>query len=190
MKVLLHICCGPCSIYPVRVLREQGHDVYGYFYNPNIHPYQEYDRRKQTLIEYARSIELPLIFPKANQEYDLESYLRQVVFRESERCRFCYHHRLGAAAKTARAGKFDAFTSTLLYSKFQKHELIAQTGQAEAGSGRVKFLYQDFREGWKEGVEKSRELGLYRQQYCGCIYSEKERYSPGIGYKKDAHPQG
>lgn len=184
MKVLLHICCGPCSIYPVQALREQGHDVYGYFFNPNIHPYREYERRKEALSQYAQSIGLPLIFPKKNQEYDLQSYLREVVFRESERCRFCYNLRLEAAAKAARAGKFDAITTTMLYSKFQKHDLIRQIGQEAAAGGQVQFLYQDFRQGWKEGVERSKELGMYRQQYCGCIFSEKDRYYPEGGPKR------
>jgi hypothetical protein len=77
----------------------------------------------------------------------------------------------------ARRGGFDAYTTSLLYSRFQDHERIRETGEAVARSSGVPFLYEDFRAGWKEGIEESRRLELYRQQYCGCIYSEKERYA-------------
>jgi predicted adenine nucleotide alpha hydrolase (AANH) superfamily ATPase len=173
MRVLLHICCGPCAIYPVEILRQEGHEVYGYFFNPNIHPYREYTRRLETLEQYARSIDLPLI---VSDDYDLEGFLREAVFRETERCRFCYRLRLEQAAYVARKGKFDAISTTLLYSRFQKHDLIADTGREAAGARNLDFFYRDFREGWRQGILRSRELGMYRQQYCGCVYSEKERY--------------
>jgi predicted adenine nucleotide alpha hydrolase (AANH) superfamily ATPase len=99
-----------------------------------------------------------------------------VVFREKDRCRYCYHARLSATAKIAKKGKFDAFSSTLLYSRFQNHTLIQEIGTAVAGETGVNFFYHDFREGWKYGIETSKALGMYRQSYCGCIYSEKDRY--------------
>jgi len=185
MKILLHICCGPCAIYPVQVLREQGHQVRGYFFNPNIHPYLEYVRRQDTLSAWARDVDLPVIY---DEGYDLESFLRETVFRETERCRFCYRLRLQAAAHIARRGKFDAMTTTLLYSKFQKHDLIAEIGQEAARGRKLGFHYQDFRNGWKTGIEISKELGMYRQSYCGCIYSEKERYFPKTGKAKRTPP--
>jgi hypothetical protein len=95
--------------------------------------------------------------------------------------RFCYHDRLATAARYAKKGKFDGFTSTLLYSRFQKHDQIRSIGEAVGKSVGVPFHYRDFREGWRAGIEESRRLGMYRQQYCGCIYSEKERY-----YRKSA----
>ena len=98
------------------------------------------------------------------------------MFREEDRCSFCYHDRLKTTATIARHGKFDYFTSTLLQSKFQQHDMIHSIGESLGKSHDVPFLYRDFREGWKEGVETSKQLNLYRQQYCGCIYSEKERY--------------
>ncbi len=173
MKLLLHICCGPCSIYPIRVLGEDRFEVMGYFYRSNIHPYTECLKRQETLESYARQIEIKLIIAP---EYDLEGFLRSAVFRESNRCELCYHDRLRSTALIAKRGKFDTFSTTLLYSKFQKHEAIRSIGEAVGKEVGIPFHYQDFREGWKEGIQASKALGMYRQQYCGCIYSEKERY--------------
>lgn len=173
MKILLHTCCAPCSIYPVDVLREKGFMVMGFFYRHNIHPYTECMRREETMREYARQIGMKMIFQK---DYALENFLRKMAFRESERCRICYHDRLHAAAKTAKAGKFDCFSSTLLYSRVQHHERIAETGEAVAKKVGIPFHYEDFREGWETGRDASIRMGMYRQQYCGCIYSEKKRY--------------
>ena len=108
--------------------------------------------------------------------YDLEGFIQNVAFRESERCQYCYHDRLRSTALVAKRGKFDYYSSTLLYSKKQQHDLIRSMGESIGKSVGVPFLYQDFRAGWKEGIDCSKEMGLYRQQYCGCIYSEKERY--------------
>ncbi len=173
MKLLLHICCAPCSIYPLRILREARHQVMGYFHTSNIHPYTECLKRQETLARYAREIDLKVIIA---DKYDLEGFLQSVVYRETQRCRICYHLRLRTTALLAKRGKFDAFSTTLLYSKFQKHEIIRSMGEAVADEVRIPFHYQDFREGWKEGVETSKRMGMYRQGYCGCIFSEKERY--------------
>lgn len=151
-------------------------DVFGFFYNHNIHPYLECVKRRKTLEDYSELINLRVIYQK---EYNLEEFIRNVVFREADRCSFCYHDRLRSAALVAKRGKFDYFSSTLLYSKFQKHEMIHSIGKSIGKSIGVPFLYLDFRQGWKEGIDESKRLGLYRQQYCGCIYSEKERF-----YKK------
>ncbi|MFP4193715.1 MAG: epoxyqueuosine reductase QueH [Desulfobacterales bacterium] len=181
MKILLHICCAPCAIYPIEALAGQGFSVMGFFYRKNIHPYTECMEREHTLREYAGQTGLRVIYQEG---YDMEDFLRSVVFRETERCRFCYHDRLTSTAKIAKRGKFDYFTSTLLYSKHQNHELIAEIGKSVGKKQGVPFYYQDFREGWKTGIEKSKQMGMYRQQYCGCIYSEKDRFCPGNG--KDA----
>jgi len=173
MKVLIHTCCGPCAIHPVDALRRDGHEVMAFFYRHNIHPFTECLRRQQALQQYADSIALKVI---VQEGYELEDFLRKAAFREADRCRICYHDRLRTTALLARRGKFGAFTSTLLYSKFQNHETIRELGESVAKAAGVPFLYRDFREGWKEGVETSKRLGLYRQQYCGCIYSEKERF--------------
>lgn len=173
MKILLHTCCGPCSIYPVKSLREKNYHVMGYFYNNNIHPYIECVKRRQTLETYAGQIGLKVIF---QQGYDLEGFLQKIIFREKNRCGICYHERLLSAALIAKKGRFDCYSTTLLYSKFQNHELIASIGESIGKSTGIPFYYEDFRDGWKEGILKSKELEMYRQQYCGCIYSEKQRY--------------
>jgi|UniRef100_A0A7C3V2X9 hypothetical protein len=172
MKILLHICCGPCAIYPVEALRAAGHRVEGYFDNPNIHPYQEFWRRVEALEDYASRVGLPVIW---NKDYDIEEFFRMVAFREQERCRFCYHLRLGRAARRARAAGFEAFSSTLLYSRYQQHDLIREVARQAAAEAGVAFYYEDFRQGWAEGVARSKAMGLYRQSYCGCIFSERER---------------
>lgn len=173
MRVLIHICCANCLIYPLKVLQGEGYEVMGFFYNPNIHPYQEYQRRRGAVKEYEEKARFKVIY---RDDYDLEEFLRGVVFREHERCRFCHRLRLEATAHAAKHGKFDAFTSTLLHSRHQNHELIREIGEAVGTQQGVQFLYRDFRNGWHEGIEASKTLGLYRQNYCGCIYSEKERY--------------
>ncbi len=173
MKLLLHLCCAPCTIYPLHQLRQAGHDVSGLFYNPNIHPYLEYAKRLQTLKAYADRQGLMVIWPEG---YEMEAFLRGVAFREADRCLHCYDLRLRLTAMTAKRGAFAAFSTTLLYSKFQKHEIIKGIGESLAREFGVPFYYQDFREGWQEGVRISKETGMYRQPYCGCIYSEKERY--------------
>ncbi len=174
MRLLLHTCCALCAIYPVETLRNEGVEVMGFFYRHNIHPYTECLKRQETLSAYAESIDLKVIFQAG---YDLEGFLQRTVFRESSRCEICYHDRLKTTAHMARKGKFDAFSSSLLYSRFQNHEMIRAIGESVGKTVGVPFYYRDFRSGWKYGIETSKRLGLYRQQYCGCIYSEKERYS-------------
>ena len=173
MKVLLHICCANCAIYPIKSMKEDGHEVMGFFYRHNIHPYTECLRRQEALEAYAEKINLKVIYQEG---YDLEGFIQNVAFRESERCNYCYHDRLRSTALIAKRGKFNYFSSTLLYSKHQNHELIRSMGESIGKSVGVPFLYHDYREGWKEGIECSKQMGLYRQHYCGCIYSEKERY--------------
>ncbi len=180
MKILLHMCCGPCSIYPIKELRKEGDDIMGFFYRHNIHPYTECMKREETLKSYTDSQDIPLIVQKG---YEIEKFLQAVVFREGDRCRYCYHDRLRATAKIAKRGKFDSFTTTLLYSKFQNHERIRSMGEALGKKEGIPFLYKDFREGWSLGIEESKGLKMYRQQYCGCIYSEKVRYYKDRYYK-------
>ncbi len=173
MKALLHTCCGPCTIYPLQQLRDEGMDVMGFFYRHNIHPYSECLKREETLKTYSEMVNLKVIWQEG---YELEAFIRDAAFREGDRCTICYYKRLTATALLAKRGKFDAFSTTLLYSKFQNHELLKEVGEAAGKKAGVKFLYRDFRDGWKHGIGESKKLQLYRQQYCGCIYSEKERF--------------
>ena len=173
MKLLVHICCAPCFTAPYFHLKKDGHNIQGFWYNHNIHPFTEYKKRLDTLQEFAKKEDIQFI---VKDEYELEKFLRRTAFREQERCRSCYYDRLKYAAIIAKKGNFDAFTTTLLYSKFQKHDLIKEIGESLAKEYGVKFYYQDFREYWKEGIKISKEREMYRQQYCGCIYSERDRY--------------
>ena len=177
MNLLLHMCCGPCSCYPVKVLREQGIEPTGYFFNPNMHPYKEWDMRLKAAEEFAARSEMKIITDK---HYMLRDFLRRALAAEqveNGRCRMCYTWRLEETARYAAENGFDAFTSTLFYSIYQQHELMKETAEHFARVYGVKFYYEDFRPGWQEGIDMSMEMGLYRQPYCGCIFSEEERYS-------------
>jgi epoxyqueuosine reductase len=188
-RVLVHMCCGPCSISVIRALREEGFEPTGFFYNPNIHPLTEYLARREGVVQTAERLSLPVIF--MDGEYDPAVYLRETAFREQNRCFHCYRLRLERLASVARRGGFDFFSSTLLYSKMQKHEVIRDLGVDLAAGGGPAFAYRDFRTGWKEGVETSKAWGIYRQQYCGCIYSEFERYRGELAaLKTPAKPDG
>jgi predicted adenine nucleotide alpha hydrolase (AANH) superfamily ATPase len=172
-RLLLHICCAPCLIYPLRVLRGEGYDVTGFFYNPNIHPYGEFKRRLTTLLEYSKIVLLPIV---VDYSYDLESFLEGQIRNRDDRCLFCYRTRLERAFDKAKTDGFPNLTTTLLYSKYQKHERIKEMCEEISKKCGVNFIYIDFRKGWKEGVIESKALNMYRQNYCGCIFSERERY--------------
>jgi len=173
MKVLLHVCCAPCSTFPIRRLRELGCDVTGLWYNPNIHPFQEHEARRACFRRYAESIRLPVLWwPR----YEMPAFMRRVSGHEADRCADCYRMRLTAAADVAEAKGFEAISTTLLISPHQKHEEIREIGTQIAAERGLKFYYEDFRSGWAERGRAVKELNLYRQQYCGCLYSEYERY--------------
>ena len=173
MNIFLHICCGPCSIYPLAQLQNKGIEVYGYFYNPNIHPYREFRLRIHGVKQFSEITQLEV---EIETKYGLTEYLRKVVFHEKERCPLCYAMRLDAVARLAKDRGYDTFSTTLLYSKYQDHECIRKICEALARKYQIDFYYQDFREGWQQGIDRAIEMDLYRQPYCGCIYSEQERY--------------
>ena len=172
-KILLHTCCGPCATYTVKRLRQQDWEVNSFWYNPNIHPYREHQRRLEALQSFVKGANLPLIIPEG---YEMVRYLRAVVGHEGERCPDCYRLRLGRTAQAAAEGGYDAFSTTLLISPYQKHELLREVGEEMAKRHGVAFYYEDLRPGFPESRSMARELGLYLQGYCGCIYSEWERY--------------
>ena len=170
----MHICCAPCAIIPVEELRREGHKVDGFFYNPNIHPYEEYLRRYEAVEKLADAIGLKVIY---DDKYDFKGFLREVIFREENRCQICYYRRLKQTAVIAKHGNYDAFTSTLLISPHQNHEMIQTAGTEASKETGVEILYRDYRDKFKDSYELSVKYNLYRQKYCGCIYSEYERYA-------------
>jgi predicted adenine nucleotide alpha hydrolase (AANH) superfamily ATPase len=147
--------------------------VHGFFYNPHIQPYQEFQRRLETLASFAQATGLPLI---VREDYDIETFFRQAAFRERHRCHYCYSLRLEATARLAKKSRFDAFSTTLLFSKHQKHDLVVSIAEDTSRKFGIPFHYEDFRTGWSAGQQEAREMGMYRQQYCGCVYSEAERF--------------
>ena len=173
MKTLMHICCAPCANMPIEVLRTDGIEVAGYWYNPNIHPFTEYRSRRNCLQEYAKTIELPLIL---KDEYGLRPFVREVAEDIDGRCVKCYEMRLYDTARQAAEGGFDSFTSSLFISPYQNHELMREVAERAAKEYNVEFLYRDFRPYFKEGQARARELEMYIQKFCGCVFSEQERY--------------
>lgn len=172
MHILLHTCCGPCSTFVAKSLIEQGRGVTGYFYNPNIQPYSEYIKRMENAQKWALAAGVPLI---VEDGYDVASWVGEVSKDLANRCQRCYHLRLLPTAKRARAEGFDAFTTTLLISPYQQHDKIRCVGEQVAEQVQIPFIYEDFRPHFKETYGLSREYDLYRQHYCGCIFSEYER---------------
>ena len=168
------MCCANCALYPVSTLREKGVAVEGLWFNPNIHPYTEYAGRLDALRKLQESWKLDVTYI---DYYGLEEYLRNVVGNEESRCSYCYTVRLGKTAEAARQMHADAFTTSLLVSPYQKFDAIIEIGNALQDRYDIEFYAEDFRGGFGEGRKWSREMGLYRQKYCGCIYSEMERYN-------------
>jgi predicted adenine nucleotide alpha hydrolase (AANH) superfamily ATPase len=158
----------------VKRLRELAFDsVTGYWYNPNIHPFSEHEKRRETLAHYAQQIDLPMIWETG---YEIVDFLRGVNGRERfrERCTLCYRMRLERTAQVAAREGFEAYTTTLLISPYQDQETIRAIGQEVAALCGVTFYFENFRRGWAEHGEMTREHGLYSQRYCGCVYSEWE----------------
>lgn len=173
-KIIMHVCCASCACYPFEVLKKEGYKVVGYWNNPNIHGYREHKKRLMTMGYYlTTNKQMELIEDK----YEPEKWFESITnYTGSQRCNECYKMRLEKTAKTAKNHNIEIFTSTLLYSKYQDHDTIKKIGDKIAESFGIKFLYRDFRHGWKEGINISKKIGLYRQQYCGCIFSERERF--------------
>lgn len=173
-KILLHTCCASCTTYVRKKLEDEGFEVTGFFYNPNIHPYTEYEKRLMSLKLYASLTELPMIY---RENYELEDYLEEIEFgKMTKRCELCYRLRLRKAAETAQKEGFEYFTTTLLISPHQKHDVLKAIGEEIGREFGVKFYYQDFRPGFSDSQKISRQMNLYRQKYCGCIFSEKETF--------------
>ena len=236
MRILVHMCCGPCGITVLQRLADAGHDLVGLFFNPNIQPLAEYLRRREGAINVTEKLGVPLILadtlPFAEQAWAADEtavapspvvgqgtpfpishshdsgsapdvtissapdapafrvplpdlppavnpipWLRAVAGHEESRCLFCWNIRLRKTAQLAKSKGFDGFASSLLYSRYQDHDRLRRMGEALAASTGQAFVYQDFRTSWQQGIDLSKEWGIYRQQYCGCVYSEYDRYA-------------
>ncbi len=212
MNILLHICCANCAIYPVKTLQEEGHNLTGFWFNPNIHPYQEYELRLNSVKDLAGRWRIGMIYTSeyepaeffrmfnatvthiprdtdSSNDYetlipppppllkgDEEGFLLKSFPQHPERCKSCYRLRLEKTAEQAQKKGFDAFSTTLLISPFQDFEQLVIIGEELAGKYNVPFYLRDFRQYFCKAMTYAKEFGLYRQKYCGCIYSRKERY--------------
>ena len=173
-SVLIHCCCAHCTAYTVDYWRQQGYEVSAFWYNPNIHPYMEHQHRLEAIKSLAQEKNLPLIVAEG---YDMIEYFRQVVGHESQRCQYCFRLRLSKTVEIARQMSLDAFTTTLLISPDQKHDLLREVGDELAEEKGIEFLYADLRKRYSDSRHLTKPLNLYRQQYCGCVYSEWERHA-------------
>ncbi len=173
MEVLLHTCCAPCSVKCIDTLQSENITPVLFWFNPNIHPYTEYKNRKNALVDYAKYKNLEV---HSKDEYGLRKFIEEVYPEFNNRCGHCYMSRLNETAKYASEHGYKGFSTTLLISPYQNHDLICKMAQKTAQKYRTEFIYRDFRPYFKEGQKTARELGTYMQKYCGCIFSEEERY--------------
>ena len=174
----MHTCCAPCSVYCIESLRAEDIEPTLFWYNPNIHPYIEYKTRRDCLKDYAKQVNIELII---NEDYGLDDFCRNVVNDLPNRCvSYCYQKRLSETVRYAVENGYDAFTTTLLVSPYQKHDELKRVCEKLATMAGIEFLYRDFRVGFRDGQAKARELGMYMQKYCGCIFSEEDRYRKQI----------
>lgn len=171
-KLLIHSCCAPCSFGVIEQLKD--FELEGFWYNPNIHPLDEHDRRFASLKKYFEERKIPL-HQKSGFEYDCEGWKENAPKTVPERCAYCYYIRLNETAYMAKQLNIPGFTTTLLSSPHQKHELIKATGERVSAAYGVKFIYRDFRPGYFKGKNEARSSGIYLQKYCGCEYSIKEK---------------
>ncbi len=184
MKILLHMCCSNCTLYPVKTMRNDDHKLTGFWYNPNIHPVDEHNSRLDSLKTLADKWRIDMIYDegyKPEEYFDLfsengsDSTRSMAIPPAPERCRKCYTLRLDKTAKEAQKQGFDAFTTTLLISPYQDFEQITATGKELENKYNVAFHLKDFRPHFRDAIALSKELGLYRQKYCGCFLSAQDR---------------
>lgn len=180
--VLMHCCCAPCSLSCIEPLRAEGIEPVAFWYNPNIHPWKEYEARRDCLLEFAPTLGMQVV---VQEDYGLREFMQAVAEDIDHRCTYCYEHRLEQTARAAAEQGFSAFTTTLLASVYQQHDRIAAAGERFAAQYGVTFLYRDFRPHFRNGNQHARELGMYMQKYCGCVFSEEERYQKQILRDRD-----
>jgi len=176
LDLLLHTCCAPCLTYSAKVFKQQYENVTALWFNPNIHPFKEYEKRYKSLEKYDNKTEIDIIYL---DDYRVESFVKGAI-ESDPRCKFCYELRLGKTAEIAQERGFDHFSTTLTISPYQDHELIKKIGQKIGEREGIKFIYKDMRDGFEKHHELANEMSLYKQGYCGCIFSEKERYQKDL----------
>lgn len=183
-RILLHICCAPCATYTVKRLREEGAQPTGYWFNPNIHPFGEHEKRRETLVRYAPAIDLPIVWEPG---YEMPAFLQTVADEPAlgVRCRACYRLRLERTAQAATLQGYDAFSTTLLISPYQNQRAIRELGEELATIYGVPFYFENFRQGFAEHHRLAQEYDLYRQHYCGCLYSEWEAWQHRTAQPRD-----
>jgi len=179
MKLLIHVCCAPCLIYPLRQLRSEGFKVEGVFYNPNIHPFLEYKKRKEAVEAFSKAEGVDIMYPDYNPDEFFQAvtpYPNPLPQGEREkRCSLCWQMRLEKTAVIAKENGFDCFSTTLLVSPYQNQGILKDTGDKAGKNTGMNFYYEDFRPGFRQAHQEARAKGIYCQNYCGCIYSEMER---------------
>ena len=178
-SILVHACCAPCATASVERLLSEGESPFLLFKNPNIHPYMEFKARLDAFGEYLRQQGLP---GEVDDTYGLDAFMNGAPdFARPLRCAFCYEIRMEAAAEAAKRLGISRFTTTLTISPYQDHEAIKVAGAKAAAKHGVEFVYYDFRPLYRKSRTMAREAGYYMQKYCGCVFSEAERYEPAKG---------
>lgn len=184
-KLLLHACCGPCSSYCLEYLTEF-FDITILYYNPNIYPALEYERRLEELkiflskIPHANKIDLLEARYNPKEYYQVVKGLENLGER-SQRCYVCYKLRMEESAKIAKENNYDFFTTTLSISPYKDAQWINEIGELLEKKYQVNYLYADFKKknGYKRSIELSNQYNMYRQDYCGCVYSKLEHDKKG-----------
>ncbi|MBI5232568.1 MAG: epoxyqueuosine reductase QueH [Coriobacteriales bacterium] len=173
MRLALHACCGPCLLEPIDALSAEADEILVVYANPNIHPFEEYERRRDTLLAYASEHGIRVV----EVAYDPTAWVSavgEVVGDRAQRCRRCYRLRLAMAAAAAAEHGCDAIATTLTVSPYQDADSIAAEGRAAARDAGLAYVDRDFRDRYAEATRRSRDLGMYRQNYCGCVISDLE----------------
>ena len=176
MRILCHICCAQCFLGVAEMLDEKDKQLEGFFYNPNIHPLLEFRKRLKAVKVLRDRLKFRL---HAIEDYGLKSFVAMTAFRDepAQRCPLCYRQRLYETARFAADNGFDAFTTTLLVSRHQRHDAIVAAAHEAARFADVEFYYRDFRHNAAHAHDEAARMSLHLQSYCGCIFSERERYA-------------
>lgn len=169
-RILVHTCCGPCAMYPLsRLLQEYDRkDITCFFYNPNIHPMEEFLKRRENAQKAAQHYGVEIVI---TEDFLMDKWIKYGPEENKLRCRMCYDLRLEHTVKYAKYNGFKSFTTTLLVSLWQDHDYIVKRCRELSLKYGVDFYYEDYRLGYRRGQEMAKETGLYRQKFCGCLWS-------------------